>query len=475
MNKSWGAACRALEGELGADAYKNWIAPLDLAGCEAGIVRLVAPTSFMGMWVERNYGGRILALLRQAGFDATRLVFDIAPQGATTLHAQQTQHKKMDGKGAETADQEPHARGALPMAGNAFGKASAAQKDLETAALDKRLTFENFVVGAPNELAYASAKRVVHGQSVSFNPLFFYGGVGLGKTHLMQAIAWGIRAQRPEAHVVYLTAEQFMYRFVQALRARKIIDFKDLFRSVDVLMIDDVQFIAGKDSTQDEFFHTFNALIDQGKQIVVAAHQAPSAIEGIDERLLSRLQGGLVVDLHPTSYDLRLEILKRKYAMFQKDHSTVRLAPGVLEFLAERVQSNVRVVEGALNRLIAFAGLIGREVSVEITEQVLSDLLRSTERRLTVDEILRKVAEHFNVSLAEMMGPRRARMIARPRQIAMYLAKELTSKSLPDIGRRCGNRDHTTVLHAVKRITELQKTDTQLCEDLAHLRRRLAG
>jgi chromosomal replication initiator protein len=343
------------------------------------------------------------------------------------------------------------------------------------APLDQRFTFETFVVGKPNELAHAAARRVAEGGPVTFNPLFLYGGVGLGKTHLMHAIAHELQQRRPKLRVLYLSAEQFMYRFVQALREKQVMDFKSLFRSVDVLMVDDVQFIAGKESTQEEFFHTFNALVDQHKQIVISADRAPSEIKGLEERIRSRLQCGLIVDLHPTDYELRLGILQQKAEFYHSQYKGLVIATGVLEFLAHRISTNVRVLEGALTRLFAFASLVGREITMDLTQDCLADILRASDRKLTIEEIQRKVAEHYNVRLSDMIGPKRVRTIARPRQIAMYLSKTLTSRSLPDIGRRFGGRDHTTIMHGVKKIEELMATDSQLSDDLQMLKRALQG
>ena len=345
--------------------------------------------------------------------------------------------------------------------------------ELPGAPLDPRFKFDTFVVGKPNELAHAAARRVGEGEVVSFNPLFLYGGVGLGKTHLMHAIAWELQNRRPDLNVVYLSAEQFMYRFVQALRERKMMDFKQLFRSVDVLMVDDVQFIAGKDSTQEEFFHTFNALVDQNKQIIISADRAPGEIKDLEERIKSRLQCGLVVDLHPTDYELRLGILQSKVEQYSAQYQDVSFDKNVLEFLALRISTNVRVLEGALTRLFAFASLVGRHITLEVAQDCLADILRASERKITVEEIQRKVSEHYNIRLSDMIGPKRLRTYARPRQIAMYLAKQMTSRSLPEIGRRFGGRDHTTVMHGVKRVEELKVQDGQIAEDLEMLRRAL--
>ena len=337
-----------------------------------------------------------------------------------------------------------------------------------SAPLDPRFTFDNFVVGKPNELAHAAARRVAEASAVTFNPLFLYGGVGLGKTHLMHAIAHEIKRRQPSRRVIYLSAEKFMYQFIRALRFKDTMAFKQLFRSVDVLMIDDVQFISGKDSTQEEFFHTFNALVDQNRQVIVSADKSPSDLEGLEERLRSRLGWGLVADLHPTNYELRLGILGTK-----ADAMGARIPTKVLEFLAHKITSNVRELEGALNRIVAHAELVGRAITLESTQEVLHDLLRANDRRVSIDEIQKKVAEHFTIKLADMHSARRSRTVARPRQVAMYLCKQLTTRSLPEIGRKFGGRDHTTVIHAVKKVEELRATDASFDEDIELLRRML--
>jgi chromosomal replication initiator protein len=289
----------------------------------------------------------------------------------------------------------------------------------------------------------------------------------------MHAIAWASQERNPGLRVLYLSAEQFMYRFVRALRDRNTIEFKELFRSVDLLMVDDVQFIAGKDSTQDEFFHTFNALVDQNKQIIISADRAPGEIDGLEDRIKSRLSCGLVVDLHPTDYELRLGILQQRLQDHIGSGESLQIDDGVLEFLAQRISTNVRVLEGALNRLFAFSSLVGHHITLEIAQEALSDMVRAHDKRVTVDDIMQTVSKYYNVRMADLLGPRRTRAIARPRQLAMYLAKTLTTRSLPEIGRRFGGRDHTTVIHAVKRIESLRDEDSQISEDLQILLRTL--
>ena len=447
MKQSWGAVRDKLRKSVGENNFATWIEPLELIGLDGGIARFAAPTTFIGDWVSRNYAEAIRREFAHVGVEVDRVDFSV------------TRRRPAAGAGGPARPVPAPKRG----------------HDLPGAPLDPRFTFDSFVVGKPNELAHAAARRVGEGADVSFNPLFLYGGVGLGKTHLMHAIAWQLQREDPALRVLYLSAEQFMYRFVQALREKKIISFKELFRSVDVLMVDDVQFIAGKDSTQDEFFHTFNALVDQNKQIVISADRAPGEIKDLEERIKSRLQCGLVVDLHPTDYELRLGILPQKAEAQMQGNDGVVIAPGVLEFLAHRISTNVRVLEGALTRLFAFASLVGREITLDLAQDCLADILRASDRSVTIEEIQRKVSEHFNIRLSDMIGPKRMRTIARPRQFAMYLSKELTSRSLPEIGRRFGGRDHTTIMHGVRKVEELRGSDPQIAEDLELLRRLLSS
>ncbi|WP_417242220.1 chromosomal replication initiator protein DnaA [Celeribacter sp.] len=453
MKNTWGRVKQGLLDDIGQNNYSNWIEPLDLTKIENGVAVFSVPTSFMANWVSRNFTDQILAHLKAANAPTSRLEFQVVATQPAAVAVQPTV-------------QEP--RYSAPVAHSA-----PAQSDLPGAPLDARFTFDNFVVGKPNELAHAAARRVAEGGPVTFNPLFLYGGVGLGKTHLMHAIAHEIQQRNPELRVLYLSAEQFMYRFVQALRDKQMIDFKQLFRSVDVLMVDDVQFIAGKESTQEEFFHTFNALVDQNKQIIISADRAPGEIKDLEDRIKSRLQCGLVVDLHPTDYELRLGVLQTKAENYRLQYPDLVFNAGVLEFLAHRITTNVRVLEGALMRLFAFASLVGREITLEMTQECLADILKASERKVTVEEIQRRVSEHYSIRLSDMIGPKRVRAIARPRQVAMYLSKQMTSRSLPEIGRRFGGRDHTTVMHGVRRIEELKSSDSQIADDLELLRRLL--
>src|SRR6056297_439337 len=457
----WGTIRDELHQTMGANSFQSWIEPLKFVDAEAGIARFRVPTNFFGNYVSQTYGDMILAKITRFNPSIRRVTFDA---DTTSQSAAATPVSK-----APQAEISEIAAPAVAV------KPASLSDSLPGSPLDKRFTFDTFVVGKPNELAHAAARRVAEGGPVTFNPLFLYGGVGLGKTHLMHAIAWELRTHQPHLNVLNLSAEQFMYRFVQALRDRKMMDFKELFRSVDVLMVDDVQFIAGKDSTQEEFFHTFNALVDQNKQIVISADCAPGEIANLEDRIKSRLQCGLVVDLHPTDYELRLGILQSKLDRHREQYPDLMLNDGVLEFLAHRISTNVRVLEGALTRLFAFASLVRQPITLELTQDCLADVLRASERKVSVEEIQRKVSDHYNIRLSDMIGPKRLRAFARPRQVAMYLCKQMTSRSLPEIGRRFGGRDHTTVMHGVKRIEELRIQDAQIADDLELLRRTLEG
>jgi chromosomal replication initiator protein len=458
LDWQWKRVSGLMRAEIGEAAYRSWLKPMTVRGENGGLVTMTAPTRFMRDWVVAHYGDRLRALW--GGENPAVQSIDIVVQ-SDKLSSPRT--------GRAISPPMLHASAADLSPAGGIAKAEGACSEI-SAPLDPRFTFENFVVGKPNEFAYAAARRVAEASSVPFNPLFLYGGVGLGKTHLMHAIAWHIRQSDPRRTVVYLSAEKFMYRFIRALREQNTVDFKEQFRSVNVLMIDDVQFISGKESTQEEFFHTFNTLVDQGRQIVLSADKSPSDLEGMQERLKSRLNCGLVADIHATTYELRLGILQSKALQLG-----IEVPRKVMEFLAHRITSNVRELEGALNRVVAHAQLIGRAITLETTQEVLHDLLRANDRRITIDDIQKQVAAHYNVRLADMHSARRARSIARPRQVAMYFAKQLTSRSLPEIGRKFGGRDHTTVMHAVRKVEELRDTDASFAEDLELLKRMLQG
>jgi chromosomal replication initiator protein len=457
----WEKMRKGLRDHIGETAYRRWFgAATASVATDKGVslLSMSLPTRFMRDWVEAHYGDTIRKLWLQVAVGGRVDFVVVAPMAKKPMHE--------DARTQTTDSLSASNEGRSPSIGNDVLAPARAMDVISD--LDPRFTFENFVVGKPNELAYAAARRVADTENPSFNPLFLYGGVGLGKTHLMHAIAWHIRRNYPNRRVIYMSAEKFMYQFVRALRFKDTVSFKDQFRSVDVLMIDDVQFIGGKDTTQEEFFHTFNALVDRNRQVIISADKSPQDLDRVEERLRSRLGWGLVADLHPATYELRLGILHAK-----AEKMGCPVADKVLEFLAHKIASNVRELEGALNRISAHAQLVGRAITLEMAQEVLSDLLRCNERRITIDEIQKKVAEHFNIRVADMHSARRARQVARPRQVAMYLAKQLTPRSLPEIGRKFGGRDHTTVIHAVRKIEELSAYDPSFKEDVELLRRLL--
>lgn len=460
MAERWDAVKARLRTTFGEAVYRSWFDGLALDRLDNGMAIMSAPTRFIREWVMNHYADELRQIWRQEVESVRQVDIIISRQKPAGKRAV-----------APTAENEP-VKLAYSREDDAKLRADTIEEDEEFALsspLDPRYTFENFIVGKPNELAYAAARRVAEATEAPLgcNPLFLHGGVGLGKTHLMHAIAWQIRRDNPGRRVLYLSAEKFMYQFIRALRYKDAMAFKERLRSVDVLMIDDVQFISGKDSTQEEFFHTFNALIDDKKQLIISGDRSPSDLDGIEDRIRSRLGWGLVADIHTTTYELRLGILQSKAEKI----SGVEIPRNVLEFLALKITSNIRELEGALNRVVAHSTLVGQSITVESTQQVLKDLLRANDKQVTIDEIQKTVAAHYNIKLSEMHSARRSRIVARPRQVAMYLAKRLTTRSLPEIGRKFGGKDHTTVMHAVKRMEELRASDAELAADIELLAR----
>ena len=441
VNISWNKIASELKKSLDKDTFQNWIKPINFETQLDNSLTLSVPTRFLRDWIIKNYAPVIKRAYLDQGVTVDKLSIIVKENNNRIIPGTEVVYQ-------DNEDDED------------------TYYDDISAPLDPQFTFDNFIVGKPNELAYAAAQRVAQSEVVSFNPLFLYGGVGLGKTHLMHAVAWNIKKRNPKKNVVYLTAEKFMYQFIKALRFKNIMSFKEQFRSVDVLMIDDVQFIIGKDNTQEEFFHTFNTLVDKKRQIIISADKSPADLEGLEDRLKSRLGWGLVADIHPLTYELRLGILQAK-----AEQKSMTLTSDVLEFLADKITNNVREMEGALNRLAVHASLQDSEVTVDLVKDVLKDLLRTNSRKITIDEIQKKVVEHYNIKLSDMHSPRRSRSIARPRQVAMYLAKSITTRSLPEIGRKFGGRDHTTVIHAIKTIEEIMVNDPSLAEDIELLTR----
>jgi chromosomal replication initiator protein len=466
----WSRVKDRLRAEVGDDVYSSWFARMELDGSEGDTVKLSVPTRFLKSWIQSHYAERVLAcwqaeqpnFLRVELTVRSAIIRTLAPKAKPPeLPAAQRETREVKVNGAELR--------------NPVGPISAVHEALGGSPLDPRLTFDTFVVGRSNTLAHAAAKQVAQGRRgdvVMFNPLYVHAGVGLGKTHLLQSLAWAGNASA-ERKVLYLTAEKFMYGFVSALRAQNALAFKEALRTIDVLVIDDLQFLQGK-STQAEFCHTLNALIDAGRQVVIAADRPPSDLESLDERVRSRLAGGLVVEMGSLGEELRLEILKCRAAAARLHHPGFDVPPSVLAFIAKTVTHNGRDLEGALNRLLAHSKLTGQPVTLEMAEREVRDLIRPQEpKRVKIEDIQRVVARQYNVSRADLLSSRRTANVVRPRQVAMYLAKTLTLRSLPEIGRRFGGRDHTTVLHAVRKIENLVNTDSALAEEIELLKRQL--
>ena len=443
----WDRVKNRLRKELGETLYRSWLKPLKLKKINKNTIILSAETSLVRDRVERQYTDRIISIWasEKPGINDIKVSLESDKIGEDQFNSKDRNKNIIHNTNQS----------------DKFTK----NDDILLSNLDKRLTFENFVVGSPNELAFAAAKRVAEAEFVPFNPLFLYGGVGLGKTHLMNAIAWVIKKKDPSRKVVYISAEKFMYQFIKALRSKDVMNFKQEFRSVDVLMIDDVQFISGKEHTQEEFFHTFNALVDRGCQIVLSADKSPNDLSGMEERLKSRLGWGLVTDIQPTTYELRLGILQSRAEV-----SGIAFPKEVLEFIAQKIKSNVRELEGALNRIIAHTTLVGKKITLENTIDVLSDVLRANNKLVTIEDIQKKVAEHFSIKMSEMFSARRSKSVVIPRQIAMYLSKELTNLSYPEIGRNFGGKDHTTIIHASKKIDKLLNENSSISEDIRLLK-----
>ena len=437
----WMDVSRDLISHYGDALYKNWFSKITF--CETtknNTLLLAVPSNFVRDWIKSNYFDTITKLFIH--YDPEIKSVDMITKDSPQVTTPTLKFEVKKSVNLEVED--------------------------TIAFLDQRFTFENFVIGSPNELAYAAALAVAESKTAvaKSNPLFLYGGVGLGKTHLMHAIAWHAKKVNPKRKVLYMSAEKFMYRFIKALRSKDVMAFKEEFRSVDVLMIDDIQFICGKDSTQEEFFHTFNAIIDNNKQMVISCDRSPSDLDNIEDRIKSRLGWGLVADVHSTTYELRVGILQSKL-----EQMNISIAQNVIDFLAAKITSNVRELEGALNKVIAHSTLIGKEVTLESTQDILRDLLRSNERIITIDDIQKKVASHYTIKISDMSSVRRVRAIVRPRQIAMYLSKILTPKSLADIGIKFGKKDHTTVMHAVKKVEQLMSEDVEFREEVNLLTR----
>jgi chromosomal replication initiator protein len=457
----WGKACLALRRELGEADFGSWLAQAALREGADGALVLVTPTGVARDWIRRNAWRRISELWTQNDPEGRRL--DLKSRMEFEAGGVAQVIEAVDAVSSDVPSVSP------PTGGPAA-------RPQRNAGLQDRFTFETFVPGPANEFAHAVAKRVASWADGHFNPVVFHGPYGFGKTHLLNAMAWEAMKNAPEKRVIYLTAERFLSTFVRALMDRQTAAFKDELRAADLLLIDDVHFIGGKQSSQEELFHTLTALMEDGRRVVFSADRPPSALTEVDARLRSHLSSGLVCGLEPADRTLRLGILERKIdALGRQQGFNASARPEVLQFLADRFTDSVRELEGALNTLIARAGEDVRTLSLDEAQNILRPHLRGAEKRVTVDDIQKAVAEHYSLRQADLLSERRNRAIARPRQAAMWLAKQLTTRSLPDIGRRFGGRDHTTVIHAVRRIEELKAGDPVLARDLETLTRKLRG
>ena len=436
--QAWARVRTNLRESAGARLFDQWLKPMQLD--ETGDddrVRLTLPSAFMTNWVRSHYADRLYHEFRAILPHIRAVAIDTAPM--------------RDAPAVISLAAVAQAAPAAPPVASTTAESSATERP----ALEARYTFDRFVVDASNKVAFNAAKALAEPGPVRFSPLFLHSGTGQGKTHLMHAIGHAFLAAVPDARVIAMSAERFMFDFVAALRARDTFAFKMRLRSADLLLIDDLQFIAGKDSTQEEFFHTVNEIMGAGKRLVISADRCPQALEGIEQRIIGRMAMGLVADIKAPSLELRRTILDRK----MRDLPDARVPVDVLDMLAARITGNIRELEGALNRVVAYAQLTGEAIDLDFAVSTLGDVLRGSQRRVTIDEIQKLVSTHFDLKPVDLVSARRARAVARPRQIAMYLAKRLTTRSLPEIGRKFGGRDHSTVIHAVRRIEELRDTD----------------
>src|ERR1700726_3369948 len=463
----WQRVKDQLRKQLGEDVFTSWFGRMELDAAENGTVRLSVPTRFLRTWIQAHYSEHVLAKWQAADATITRLELSVRSAAIRP--------PVVKPKPAEPA---MLARDLRETVDGVESRASTPYMSLHEALggspLDPRLTFENFIVGRSNTLAHAAAKQVAtsrRGEQLMFNQLYTHAAVGLGKTHLLQAITWA--GNGADRKVLYLTAERFMYGFVSALKTQTTLAFKEAVRAIDVLVIDDLQFLQGR-STQAEFCHTLNALIDAGRQVVIASDRPPSDLESLDDRVRSRLAGGLVVEIGSLGEELRLGILKSRVAAARAHHASFDVPDQVLDYLARTITHNGRDLEGAINRLLAHSKLNAQPVTLEMAEREVRDLVRPQEpKRIKIEDIQRVVARQYNVSRSDLRSSRRTANVVRPRQVAMYLAQVLTLRSLPAIGRRFGGRDHTTVLHAVRKIEALVGNDNALAEEIEVLKRQL--
>jgi chromosomal replication initiator protein len=465
--EAWSIVRRRLRAELGEDVFSSWFGRLELQAVNAGVAHLTVPTRFLKSWIEANYLDRVRAVFQTEFNDVARIT--VAVRSAAGSAAARCVEPSV--RPAQMAPARPS--GAESAAHAAPTALEQRMDDLVGNPLDSRLTFAQFIVGRSNALAHAAAERIAshEGGAPLYSPFFLHAGVGLGKTHLLQAISREM--EQRGRRVIYLTADRFMYGFVSALKAQTALAFKEKLRGIDLLVLDDVQFIQGR-SIQQEFGHTVNALIDAGRQIVVAADRPPSDLEALDERVRSRLAGGLVVEMGALDENLRARILEARITAVRITNPSFSVGPEVVQYVASVIATNGRDLDGAVNRLLAHTTLTGGTITIETAESAIRDLVRSREpKRVKIEDIQKLVATRYNVSRSDILSERRTAAVVKPRQIAMYLSKQLTLRSLPEIGRRFGGRDHTTVLHAVRKIEKAVGEDRSLSEEVELLKRML--
>lgn len=455
----WEKCVAFLQDELPAQQFNTWIRPLQMEASGEGAVRLLAPNRFIKDWVNSKFLERIHQLMQSVSEgNAPDIVLEVGHRQPAVVRA--IRHKE---------PAQPREIPQRPVVETPVDRTVEIEGSLKhNSNLNEGYTFETFVEGKSNQLARAAAIQVAENPGGSYNPLFLYGGVGLGKTHLMHAVGNALRARNSNARIVYLHSERFVADMVKALQLNAINDFKRFYRSVDALLIDDIQFFAGKERSQEEFFHTFNALLEGGQQMILTCDRYPKEIEGLEERLKSRFGWGLTVAVEPPELETRVAILMKK-----AEQARIPLPHETAFFIAQRIRSNVRELEGALKRVIASANFMGRPIDLDLVKESLKDLLALQDKLVSIDNIQRTVAEYYKIKVSDLSSKRRSRSVARPRQMAMALAKELTNHSLPDIGEAFGGRDHTTVLHACRKIKELRETDTDITEDFKNLLRTL--
>ena len=476
----WSQCQSQLQNELPEQQYNTWIRPLKLKYFDGDndrfndpsnddVIELLAPNRFVEDWVKSKFLNRIEELFHQLSGNGVVLGISASPVSAP-------QYKQQAAFESKPALSTPIQSQVEPVEGNVSEDTvdaptilrSAAETSLRTN-LNNEFTFDSFVEGKSNQLAFAAAQQVAENPGGSYNPLFIYGGVGLGKTHLMHAVGNALRAKKPDAKIVYLHSERFVADMVKALQLKAIDEFKRFYRSVDALLIDDIQFFSGKERSQEEFFHTYNALLEGGQQMILTSDRYPKEIDGVEERLKSRFGWGLTVAVEPPELETRAAILINK-----AEQSGVHLSKDAAFFIAQRIRSNVRELEGALKRVMAHAQFTRRTIDIDLIRESLKDLLALQDKLVTVDNIQRVVADYYQLKMSDLLSRRRSRSVARPRQVAMSIAKELTNHSLPEIGEAFGGRDHTTVLHACRKVKELEGADREVQRDLKNLYRTLS-